>query len=60
MGKELPELTHSIGRRVVASEAGRELELTDHRLEGAVLVVRRAEVAQPGVGFAPQFFLESR
>ena len=36
-------------RRIVAAEPGCSFELRDHRMQGAVLVVRRAEVAQSGV-----------
>ena len=38
-------------RRVVARETGGALELRDHRIKRAVLVMRRAEIAQPGVRF---------
>ena len=38
-------------RRVVAREAGCVFELADNRIEGAVLVVRRTEVAQPDMRF---------
>ena len=39
-------------RRVRVSEAGRSLHLRDHRIERAVLMVRRAEIAQPNVRFS--------
>ena len=54
MRKESLELGQSIGGLVIADEAGGELQLADYRVEGAVLVVRRAKVAQPGVGITPQ------
>ena len=36
--------------RVVARETGGAFELDDHRIERAVLVMRRAEIAQAGMG----------
>ncbi len=40
------------GRRLVrVLETGRSLHLRDHRIERAVLMVRRAEIAQPNVRF---------
>src|SRR5260370_13357841 len=53
----LPELLLD---RVVAREPGGAFELDDERVERAVLMVRRAEIAQPGVRLARDAPAEAR
>src|SRR6202030_1459981 len=56
-GRELAELL--LGH-VVVREAGGAFELRDERMERAVLVVRRAEIAQPGVRLAFEALAQRR
>ena len=53
-GEHRLELGQPLLVRVVAPEPGRSFHLRDDRIERAVLMVRRAEIAQPSVRFAAQ------
>ena len=50
--EQLPQLAELLLDRVVAREPGGAFELDDERVERAVLMVRRAEIAQPRVRLA--------
>src|SRR5215472_2688467 len=49
LGKNGLQLVQALIVAIVASEPGRPFELRDARVQGAVLVVRRAEMAQSGM-----------
>ena len=50
--KERLQLVEPRRRRIVAREAGRPFELADEREQGAILVMRRAEIAQSRISLA--------
>jgi hypothetical protein len=57
-GKHRRQLIQLRLGRVLALERGGARKLCDDRVEGAVLVVRRAEIAHAGIRFAPDTFLK--
>jgi hypothetical protein len=58
IGEQRRQLLMFCRDRVVAAEPGGAFELADHRMERAVLVVRRAEIAQPRVRFRGDALLD--
>ena len=58
LGDQRVELGQFLRRRIAALEPGGAFELADEREERAVGVMRRAEIAQRDVRFAPQPFVE--